>query len=73
MLILLGLMLIGTGVFLAYYMEGKAFARRNSAGVEVFDSYSHSLKIKFKEGAIKVGAGIVLLIGICTFVSGFFV
>lgn len=72
MITLAGIVLIGIGVSAAYWLEGKKFARRNAAGIEEFSSYGASLKIRAKEGAAGILAGIVLVIGIFMAVGGLF-
>lgn len=72
MITLTGIALIGIGAYLAFLMEGRAFNRRNAAGMEEFNSYGESLRIKAKEGIAKIFAGIVLIVGIVLAVGGLF-
>ena len=72
MITLAGIILMALGIFLSFKMEGKAFSRRNAAGIEEFASYGQSLKIRAKEGAIGIFAGIILVIGIFMAVGGLF-
>lgn len=72
MITITGIALIGIGAYLALKMEGRAFNRRNAAGIETFDSYRQSLKIRAKEGVVKILAGIVLIVGIVLAVGGLF-
>ena len=72
MITVTGIIMIVTGVYLAYYLEGRKFYRRNGAGVEEFPSYSACLWGRFKEGAMGIGAGLFLIAGIFLAVGGLF-
>ena len=68
--LIIGLTLLGICVYGSIKLNGRAFYRRNHAGVEEFQNYGHMLRTKFKEGAIGIALGICGLAGLIACMIG---
>lgn len=58
-------------VAFGFYLDRKAFERRNYAGIEQFESYNQRMKIKAEEGLIKVVGTLFGTVGIFCIIGHF--
>ena len=70
MAILFGLILFAVAAWFGFWLERKKFYRRNSAGIEQFESYGNMMRIKIKEGSMKAVAVLVGLAGVICIFAG---
>ncbi len=59
-----GIVLFIVGLALRYFINRRAFNRRNSAGVEQFTSFEAATGNKFIEGAGRIAGTIMLVLGV---------
>lgn len=66
-----GILLAILGLGLRYWLNRRAFNRRNAAGVELFNSYEAATGNKLLEGLGKKIGGVLVIVGILLAVFGY--
>ena len=71
-MVFFGLLLAVLGYALQYFVNRRAFNRRNAAGVEEFTSFEAATGARFLEGAGRKLGSILIVVGLVLAAFGFF-
>ena len=71
-MVFFGILLAVLGYALQYFMNRRAFNRRNAAGVEEFASYEAAAGTRFLEGAGRKLGTVLIVVGLILAAFGFF-
>ena len=71
-MVFFGLLLAVLGYALQYFVNRRAFNRRNAAGVEEFASFEAATGTRFLEGAGRKLGSILIVLGLILAAFGFF-
>lgn len=66
-----GILLAILGLGLRYWLNRRAFNRRNAAGVELFNSYEAAAGSKLLEGLGRKIGGVLLFVGVLLAIFGY--
>ena len=72
MTIAFGILVFVLGFGLRYFINRRAFNRRNAAGVEIFNSYESATGNRFIEGIGRILGLLIMLGGLFIILKGYF-